>query len=179
LLFHRRDFQRYQAGHVSQLEAQLKQAPSAADLDKAGKQGDELRAQLTHAAEQLKASQGRISQLESQLKQAPSAADLVGQGRRRKLTPVRFPPGRARLATTPYSTGSTPRAKTIGIVSPKSSRSLLTSLMAEEVPHLVRKPRVLAILPTAPVCHEELEAPISPKQQMTSEIARSRASAAG
>jgi hypothetical protein len=61
---------------ISQLEGQLKQAPSAADLDKAGKQGDELRAQLTQATEQLKASQGRISQLEGQLKQAPSAADL-------------------------------------------------------------------------------------------------------
>jgi hypothetical protein len=38
----------------------------------------------------------------------------------------------------------------------------------------VRKPRILAILPAAPVCHEEPEAPISPKQQMTSEIARSQ-----
>ena len=63
-------------GRVSQLEGQLKQAPSAADLDKAGKQGAELRAQLTQAAEQLKASQGRISQLEGQLKQAQSVADL-------------------------------------------------------------------------------------------------------
>jgi TPR repeat protein len=45
-------------------------------LDKAGKQGAELRAQLAQATEQLKASQGRVSQLEAQLKQAPSAADL-------------------------------------------------------------------------------------------------------
>jgi len=66
---------------ISQLEGQLKQAPSAADLDKAGKQGDELRAQLTQATEQLKASQGRISQLEGQLKQAPSAADLDKAGK--------------------------------------------------------------------------------------------------
>jgi TolA-binding protein len=63
-------------GRISQLEGQLKHAPSAADLDKAGKQGAELRAQLAQATEQLKASQGRISQLEGQLKQAPSAADL-------------------------------------------------------------------------------------------------------
>jgi predicted RNase H-like nuclease (RuvC/YqgF family) len=68
-------------GRISQLEAQLKQAPSAADLDKAGKQGAELRAQLTQATEQLKASQGRISQLEGQLKQAPSAADLDKAGK--------------------------------------------------------------------------------------------------
>src|SRR5580700_9298763 len=66
---------------IGQLEGQLKQAPSAADLDKAGKQGAELRAQLTQAAEQLKASQGRISQLEGQLKQAPSAADLDKAGK--------------------------------------------------------------------------------------------------
>ena len=38
----------------------------------------------------------------------------------------------------------------------------------------VHKPRILAILPAAPVCHEEPEAPISPKQRMTSEIARSQ-----
>ena len=63
-------------GRISQLEGQLKQAPSAADLDKAGKQGAELSAQLAQATEQLKASQDRISELEGQLKQAPSAADL-------------------------------------------------------------------------------------------------------
>jgi len=50
-------------------------------LDKAGKQGAELRAQFTQATEQLKASQGRISQLEGQLKQAPSAADLDRAGK--------------------------------------------------------------------------------------------------
>src|SRR5439155_791233 len=61
-------------GRISQLEAQLTQAPGAADLDQAGKQGAELRAQLAQATEQLKASQGRISQLEAQLTQAPSAA---------------------------------------------------------------------------------------------------------
>jgi ABC-type uncharacterized transport system substrate-binding protein len=33
-----------------------------------------------------------------------------------KLTPVRLPPGRARLATRPNSTGSVPLLKTIGIV---------------------------------------------------------------
>jgi hypothetical protein len=32
------------------------------------------------------------------------------------LTPVRFPPGRARLATSPAATGSPPPKKTIGIV---------------------------------------------------------------
>ena len=63
-------------GRIGQLEAQLKQAPSATDLDKAGKKGEELRAQLAQATEQLKASQGRVSQLEAQRKQAPSAADL-------------------------------------------------------------------------------------------------------
>jgi hypothetical protein len=31
-------------------------------------------------------------------------------------TPVRLPPGRARLATSPASTGSTPLVKTTGIV---------------------------------------------------------------
>jgi chromosome segregation ATPase len=68
-------------GRISQLEAQLKQAPSAADLDKAGKQEEGLRAQLAQATEQLKTSQGRISQLEAQLKQAPSAADLDKAGK--------------------------------------------------------------------------------------------------
>src|SRR5262249_51580457 len=34
----------------------------------------------------------------------------------KKLIPVRFPPGRARLATRPSSTGSSPTPKTIGIV---------------------------------------------------------------
>jgi hypothetical protein len=34
----------------------------------------------------------------------------------KKLTPVKFPPGRARLATAPYSTGSTPLPNTIGVV---------------------------------------------------------------
>ena len=38
----------------------------------------------------------------------------------------------------------------------------------------VRKPRVLPILPKAPVHHEELEGPSSPKQQMTPKIARSQ-----
>jgi Protein of unknown function (DUF2934) len=38
----------------------------------------------------------------------------------------------------------------------------------------VRKPRVLPISPPAPVRHEEVEAPISPKQQMTPKIARSQ-----
>jgi hypothetical protein len=33
-----------------------------------------------------------------------------------KVTPVRLPPGRARLATRPNSTGSVPLLKTIGIV---------------------------------------------------------------
>ena len=47
-------------GRISQLEAQLKQAPSAADLAKSGKQGEELRTQLAQATEQLKTSQGRI-----------------------------------------------------------------------------------------------------------------------
>jgi chromosome segregation ATPase len=59
-------------GRISQLEGQLKQAPSAADLDKADKQGEELRAQLAQATNQLKASQGRM-------KQAPSAADKAGK----------------------------------------------------------------------------------------------------
>jgi hypothetical protein len=47
------------------------ESPASSD-----KRGDELRAQLAQAMEQLKTSQGRISQLEAQLKQAPSAADL-------------------------------------------------------------------------------------------------------
>ena len=34
----------------------------------------------------------------------------------KKLIPVRLPPGRARLATSPSSTGSSPTMKTIGIV---------------------------------------------------------------
>jgi hypothetical protein len=38
----------------------------------------------------------------------------------------------------------------------------------------VRKPRVLAISPPAPVRHEEVEAPISPKQQVTPKIARAQ-----
>jgi hypothetical protein len=38
----------------------------------------------------------------------------------------------------------------------------------------VRKPRVLAISPPAPVSHEEVDAPISPKQQMTPKVARSQ-----
>jgi hypothetical protein len=44
-------------GRVSQLEAQLKQTPSSADLDNARKQADDLRSQLAQAAEQLKSSQ--------------------------------------------------------------------------------------------------------------------------
>jgi hypothetical protein len=39
---------------------------------------------------------------------------------------------------------------------------------------LMRKPRVLASSPPAPVRHEEVEAPISPKQKMTPKIARSQ-----
>src|SRR5207302_4102878 len=38
----------------------------------------------------------------------------------------------------------------------------------------VRKPRVLAILPKAPVVRHEAEAPVSPKQQKAPEIARSQ-----
>jgi hypothetical protein len=38
----------------------------------------------------------------------------------------------------------------------------------------VRKPRVLTILPTAPVIRHEAEAPISPQQQVAPEIARSQ-----
>jgi hypothetical protein len=38
----------------------------------------------------------------------------------------------------------------------------------------VRKPRVLAISSTAPVHHEELAAPISPKQEMPPKIARAQ-----
>jgi phage shock protein A len=68
-------------GRISELEGQLRQAPSAADLDKAGKQGNELRAQLAQATERLKTSQGRVSQLEAQLRQAPSAADLDKAGK--------------------------------------------------------------------------------------------------
>ncbi len=56
-------------------------APVSESPASAGKQGDELRAQLTQATEQLKTSQGRISQLEGQLKQAPSAADLHKAGK--------------------------------------------------------------------------------------------------
>jgi hypothetical protein len=63
-------------GRVSQLEAQLKQVPSSADLDNARKQSDDLRSQLAQATEQLKSPQGRVSQLEAQLKQVPSSADL-------------------------------------------------------------------------------------------------------
>src|SRR5262249_58287617 len=47
---------------VAQLEAQLKQAPAAGDLDKARKQGEELRAQLAQGGEQLKAAQERRSE---------------------------------------------------------------------------------------------------------------------
>jgi TPR repeat protein len=45
-------------------------------LDKARKQGDELRSQLAQANEQLKASQDRVVQLGAQLKQAPALTDL-------------------------------------------------------------------------------------------------------
>jgi hypothetical protein len=38
----------------------------------------------------------------------------------------------------------------------------------------VRKPRVLAISPPTPVSHEEVDARISPKQQMPPKIARSQ-----
>src|SRR3984893_14760121 len=55
--------------------------PVVESLAAARQQGDELRAQLTQATEQLKASRGRISQLEGQLKQAPSAADLDKAGK--------------------------------------------------------------------------------------------------
>src|SRR4051794_24845882 len=39
---------------IDQLEGQLKQAPAAAELDKARKQADELRSQLAKATEQSK-----------------------------------------------------------------------------------------------------------------------------
>jgi exonuclease VII large subunit len=55
---------------ISQLEAQLKQSSSSADLDKARQQGDELHSQLGQATERLKSSQDRISQLEAQLTSA-------------------------------------------------------------------------------------------------------------
>src|SRR5207253_1288893 len=61
---------------IGQLEAQLKKAPAAADLDKARTQGDELRSELAQTTGQLKSSQDRIGQLEAQLTQAPAAADL-------------------------------------------------------------------------------------------------------
>jgi TPR repeat protein len=61
---------------MSQLEGQLKQTPSRADLDNARKQSDDLRSQLAQATEQLKSSQGRVGQLEGQLKQVASSADL-------------------------------------------------------------------------------------------------------
>ena len=38
----------------------------------------------------------------------------------------------------------------------------------------VRKPRVLPVLPTTPVHHEELEGPRSPKQQLAPKITRSQ-----
>src|SRR5258708_356033 len=63
-------------GRISQLEGQLKQAPSAADLDKAGKQGGELRAQLTAAKEMVEGRKAQISAPEGHLKGAPSDADV-------------------------------------------------------------------------------------------------------
>ena len=56
-------------------------APVSESPASAGKQGAELRAQLTQATEQLKTSQGRVSQLEAQLKQAPTPADLDKSGK--------------------------------------------------------------------------------------------------
>jgi hypothetical protein len=41
---------------------------------------------------------------------------LGSSSTRRELNPVTLPPGRARLATRPRSTGSLPPMKTIGIV---------------------------------------------------------------
>jgi hypothetical protein len=61
-------------GRVSQLEAQLKQTPSSADLEDARKQANDLQSRLVQATEQLKSSQGRVSQLEAQ--QTLSSADL-------------------------------------------------------------------------------------------------------
>jgi TPR repeat protein len=54
----------------------VKQAPALGDLEKARKQGDDLRAQLSQADAQLKASQDRVVQLEAQVKQAPALGDL-------------------------------------------------------------------------------------------------------
>src|SRR6516225_4933534 len=45
-----------------------------------------------------------------------SSSRLATTSRSKKLTPVALPPGRARLATRPSLTGSSPALKTIGIV---------------------------------------------------------------
>jgi hypothetical protein len=44
-----------------------------------------------------------------------SSSRFVANSSAKKLTPVRLPPGRARLATKPSLTGSSPATKTIGI----------------------------------------------------------------
>ena len=62
---------------VSQLEAQLKEAPNPNDLASTQQQADAVRAQLTQATEQIKVSQDRVSQLEAQLKEAPNPNDLA------------------------------------------------------------------------------------------------------
>jgi hypothetical protein len=45
-----------------------------------------------------------------------SSSRFAANSLAKKLTPVRLPPGRARLATRPSLTGSSPTLKTIGIV---------------------------------------------------------------
>src|SRR5262245_41230883 len=45
-----------------------------------------------------------------------SSSRLACSSTTRRLNPVRFPPGRARLPTKPLSAGSSPLVKTIGIV---------------------------------------------------------------
>jgi hypothetical protein len=45
-----------------------------------------------------------------------SASRFATNSAAKKLIPVRFPPGRARLATRPSLTGSSPTRKTMGIV---------------------------------------------------------------
>src|SRR6266540_3961145 len=86
---------------IGQLEAQLKQAPGPADLDKARKQGDELSSELAQATGQLKSSQDRIRQLEAQLKQAPAAADLDKAHKELKSSQDRIGQLEAQLKQTP------------------------------------------------------------------------------
>ena len=68
---------------IHQLTAQQEQPPDA-ETDRARKEAERLRLQLSHTTEELKAYRDRVHQLEAQLKQAPGAVETIEPANRMK-----------------------------------------------------------------------------------------------